>query len=131
MRVVFEDYWQELREAMEQSGSSLPPADLEVLIGELQERGVTEVRLALRWLHVLNVEAAGGALPASDAFAHRPLLHFGTYALITARAPEGILFEFRQRHYPEQGQPLALYEDLRERLEKAGFRVLGGRWQAS
>lgn len=129
MRVVFEDYWQELREVMEKSGLSLPPADLDVFLDELKERGVTEVRLALRWLYVSNVEAPSGALPSSDAFSQKPLLEFGTYALITAQTPDGLVFEYRHRHYPEQGQPETLYKRLQARLEEAGFRVRGGRWQ--
>lgn len=129
MRVVFEDYWQELRAGMEQMGARLPSADLDLFISEMQERGVAEVRLALRWMHVLNVEAAGGALPASEAFSGKPFVHYGTYLLITAHTEDGTVFEYRQRHYPEQGQPHGLLEAMSSHLTEAGFRVLGGRWQ--
>ena len=30
-------------------------------------------------------------------------MHFGTYLLATAHYPDGLLFEYRQRHYPEDG----------------------------
>lgn len=129
MRVVFEDYWRDLREGMEREGIPLPPPDLEAFIGELREQGVAEVRLCMRWLHVLNVEASGSSLPALDALARSPYMHFGTYLLATARTSDGLLFEYRQRHYPEDGQPHELLEQVRSRLEEAGFRVLNGRWQ--
>lgn len=129
MRVVFEDYWQELREGMEQMGKPLPPPDLQLFIAELCERGVSEVRLCARWLHVMNVEAAGGALPANEAFARKPFVQLGTYILATARTPSGEVFEYRERHYPEQGEPHELLARIRAQLEEAGLRVLGGRLQ--
>ncbi len=129
MRVVFQEYWEHIREGMEQAGVPLPPHDLDAFLDEMKERGVGEVRLCLRWLHILDVEAAGGNLPASDAFARSPFLQYGTYALITTRTPDGTVFEYRQRHLPEDGQPFEFLAALRERLEAAGLRVLSGRWQ--
>ena len=52
----------------------------------------------MRWLHVLNAKHRA-ALPASMRW--RGLyMHFGTYLLATARTPDGILFEYRQRLTP-------------------------------
>ncbi len=129
MRVVFEEYWKDVREGLEQMGARLPPPDLDAFAAELSERGVSEVRLCARWLHVLDVEAAGGTLPGTDALTRSPYMHFGTYVLVTACSPEGVVYEYRQRHYPEDGQPYDLLAKIRSRLEAAGFRVLGGRWQ--
>lgn len=129
MRVVFEEYWKGVREGLEQMGTTLPPPDLDAFIAELQERGVSEVRLCARWMHVLDVEAPGGTLPGTDALTRSPYMHFGTYILVTAQTPEGTVFEYRQRHYPEDGQPHEVLESLRSRLAGAGFRVLSGRWQ--
>lgn len=130
MRVVFEDYWQEVRAGMAQTGESLPPHDLELFLAEMNERGVDELRVCLRWLHLFNVEAAGGSLPAFEGFAHKPYVHFGTYLLITARTPDGIVFEYRQRLYPEDGDPGDCLQECQARLTDAGFRVRAGRWQS-
>ena len=129
MRVVFEEYWQHLRQGMEEMGVTVPPHDLDAFVGEMRERGVAEVRLCLRWLHVLNVEAVGGALPAGDALSHSPFMQYGTYALVTARDPEGTVYEYRQRLYPEDGQAHDFVETLRARLADAGFHIRAGRWQ--
>ena len=130
MRVVFEDYWRDLREGMEREGIPLPPPDLEAFIGELREQGVAEVRLCMRWLHVLNVEASGSSLPALDALARAPTCTLAPTSWLPRVPSDGLLFEYRQRHYPEDGQPHELLEQVRSRLEEAGLRVLNGRWQA-